>query len=107
MKVMLRPGGNSVEIVREPRDPQYYSDSALFVAIKRELQRKGMDVIKKLMWKDGHMVSDDQYYVRSRDHRSPDSFAIYWGHHAEYGPYEDWNQKGLVKMLVALNLSEA
>ena len=27
----------------------------------------GFNFIKKLMWKDGHMVDDNQYYLRAKD----------------------------------------
>ena len=42
------------------------SDSQLLYHVKLCLQRHGHDVIKKLMSKDGHLVSEGVHYVRTR-----------------------------------------
>lgn len=41
-------------------------NTALWYEIKKQLVAQGYDVVKKLMYKDGHMVSDTEYYVRHR-----------------------------------------
>lgn len=44
---------------------RFYSESALFYAIKKQMQADGLDVIKKRPDKDGHMLSAP-YYLRDR-----------------------------------------
>lgn len=59
-------GRAELQVEREPNDPRLYSESLFWYALKRELTAHGNDAIKKLMWKDGHLVSDTQHYVRDR-----------------------------------------
>ena len=61
MKIEYRDGG--AEIVSEGE--RFYTESALFHAIKKRMQADGLDVIKKRPDKDGHMLSDP-YYLRDR-----------------------------------------
>lgn len=51
---------------RIPGTPAMKSESALMYAIKNILRDSGLNVVKKLMWKDGHLVNDTQYYIRER-----------------------------------------
>jgi len=53
-------------LIQRADDVKIYRESLLWHRIKRVLQRQGYDVVKKLMWKDGYLVSDDQYYIRQR-----------------------------------------
>lgn len=64
---------------------QYYGESAFYYALKKKLIEMGYDVIKKLMWKDGHMVDDNQYYIRSRSRRvDKNSLMIVYPLHATF-----------------------
>jgi len=56
---------NNCTVIREPGDKKIYNESQLLHHVKLELIKQGYDVIKKLMWKDGHMVSDTCHYIRS------------------------------------------
>ena len=85
--IVTFPSRNYCNVQKEDRDTRIYSDSALLYAMKKILQRMGLDVVKKLMHKDGHLVSDDQHYLRDRKGR----FLIYWGYHAVRSAYEDFN----------------
>lgn len=70
-----------VLVTREPGDPPYYGvkdgagESRLLYAVKNALRLQGYTLIKKRMWKDGHLMDDMQQYIRtaSREH----GFAIY------------------------------
>ena len=66
MKVNLDFRHSLCTITREPKDLKIYSESRLYYLIKKEVQRQGHDVIKKLMGRDGHLVDDKQYYIRER-----------------------------------------
>ncbi len=61
-----------VEVFREKGDKGYYGaknaagESNLFYDIKKHLNARGYDLIKKRMHKDGHMVADMQQYIRTR-----------------------------------------
>ena len=69
MKVELLE--NSCKITREVGDKKLYGmsgESLLLYKIKKELIKQGYDVIKKRMWKDGHMYGNDEMqYIRSRN----------------------------------------
>lgn len=68
----LQFNGNTLIVTREETDPKYYGtfngagESKLLYAIKNELNKQGYDLIKKRMWKDGHLVDDMQQYLRTR-----------------------------------------
>jgi len=70
--MILQFKGGSLIVTREDSDPKYYGtvnaagESKLLHAIKNELNRQGYDLIKKRMWKDGHLVDDMQQYLRTR-----------------------------------------
>lgn len=75
MKLELK--GNRLIVTREPNDPKYYGvrngagESNLLHAIKTQLNKDGFDLIKKRMWKDGHLVDDIQQYLRTRKKGNP------------------------------------
>lgn len=73
-------------VQREPQDIRYPNnvngESRLMRHVARVLREQGHDVIKKLMWKDGHLVDDNKYYIRTRkfpilDKPEPSRFMIY------------------------------
>lgn len=70
--MLLEFKGNSLIVKREAADKKYYGtangagESQLLHAIKNELNKQGYDLIKKRMWKDGHLVDDMQQYLRTR-----------------------------------------
>jgi hypothetical protein len=70
MKVLMSK--NSCIVIKEPSDP-YFSgivnaagESRLLYHIKNILNKRGYDLIKKRMYKDGHLMSDMQQYLRAR-----------------------------------------
>jgi hypothetical protein len=74
MKVTI--DGNTCIVQREPGDKGFYGqinsawgggESNLLHHVKLKLIQAGHDLIKKRMWKDGHMVDSDQQYLRARN----------------------------------------
>jgi len=92
-------------IVFRDNDSKIYSESLFFHKLKTELIKQGYDVIKKQMWKDGHLVDDNQYYVRSRETKENKtdmrrSFAVYDTQYAFQFAYEPYNKDGQVTLAV-------
>ena len=52
----------------------------------------GYDMIKKLAYKDGHLVSDTMYYLRERKNK----FYIYDPEHSIRFAYQDYNNGKLI-----------
>jgi hypothetical protein len=100
--------GNTLNVKREDNDPKYYGnvsgESNLLHAIKKELNQRGYDLIKKRMWKDGHLVDDLQQYLRTRKKGSGKAdiyiYSVFW---AIRGANEDFN-KGEVSLNVDYNV---
>ena len=88
MKLILSQ--HSLVVVREETDPKIYSESQFLYQVKLRLIDMGFDVIKKLMHKDGHLVSDKQHYVRDRKW----GFAIYDPTWALRSTQDDYNRDG-------------
>ena len=98
MKVKLLE--NSCVVTKEAADKKYYGsnwsdvESTFLHHVKQELIKQGFDVIKKRMWKDGHMVDDTQQYIRTRKPGSdptPDWFCIYNSSYAVFDAGDSFN----------------
>lgn len=109
MKVTLDFASHVLVAEKEPGDPNYYGvlegkgESNLLYAIKEELIHQGYDVIKKRMWKDGHLMDDMQQYIRTRHYMTaatdtPGEFAAFNDHWAIEGIEKDWNERGRVEL---------
>lgn len=101
MKVRIE--GSACIVTREPGDPRFKAsewtvdpESTLLYHIKNILNKQGYDLIKKRMWKDGHMVDDKQQYLRTRKPSGDPQKDIYiWnGSWAIAGAEEDFNERG-------------
>jgi hypothetical protein len=104
--------GNTLTVIREENDPKYYGtvngagESKLLHAIKQQLNKQGYDLIKKRMWKDGHLVDDLQQYLRTRAKGKGNAdIYIYSPFWALRGANEDFN-KGEVNLTVVYNVFE-
>ena len=89
-----------VYIEREASDKRPSNESHLLYMIKQELIRQGFDVIKKRMWKDGHMVSDHCQYIRSRKVTEPTAFMLWDGNYAVRDLAQEFNRTGKVSLLL-------
>jgi hypothetical protein len=95
--------GNTLTITREETDKKYYGtlngagESKLLHDVKNELNKQGYDLIKKIMWKDGHMVDDMQQYLRTRKKGAGKAdIYIYSGFWAIRGANDDFNNGEVV-----------
>jgi hypothetical protein len=95
----LKFDDNSLIVTRTKEDQTFKNESHFLHWVKRKLQDLGYDVIKKLMWKDGHLVSDTQHYIRSRNMRR-NWVMIYSDHYAIADLGEEFNEKGEVRLAV-------
>ena len=86
---------NTVVVTRTNDKEKFYNESTFLYHIKNELIENGYDVIKKRMWKDGHMMGDDTtQYIRDRNCK----FAIYDGEWMIRSLYDDYNESGQVTL---------
>lgn len=86
-----------LEVYREDGDKTFYNESTLLHHIKLRLISMGYDVIKKLMWKDGHMIAETQHYIRSRRvDKNPDAMYIHDSIYAIRLLHQDFNENGYV-----------
>lgn len=104
MKVELNLEKGYCKVTKEQGDPRFTrggwsvdAESTFLYHVLKELKKQGYDVIKKRMWKDGHMVDDTQQYIRTRkymdsEHFAPGEFAIYNDAYALYDLGEEFNE---------------
>ncbi len=105
MKVEINKTNHIVTVTKEKGDPSFHStgwglaESTFLYHVKKELEKQGYDCIKKRMWKDGHMVDDNQQYIRDRRGNwcmYNDAWQIYDAgekfnqNRVVYLRYEDW-----------------
>ena len=67
MKVTVDNDKKLITVTQDTPEEKYQNESVFLHHVKRALIRQGFDVIKKRMWKDGHLVDDTQQYIRMRD----------------------------------------
>lgn len=96
-----------LEVIREKGDPVFYGaykgagESQFLHWLKLVLIKKyKWDLIKKLMWKDDHMVDDTQHYLRSRYQTTKPNIAIYNNHYAITDLNDDFRTNGYASLEV-------
>ena len=99
MRVILDFQSGYCHVYKESTDPYFNSESRFLYWIKRELIKLGYDVIKKLAWKDGNLVSDDLHYIRTRSFSGKDNeFYIYNNYYAIEDSKKYFNEDGYVSL---------
>lgn len=98
----------TLTVEREAGDPRFYgvknaAGESRFLGWLMGILNKhhGYDLIKKRMWRDGHLVDEMQQYLRTRSLKSKGpQVAIYNGHWAICGLDEDFNRGEAVLSVV-------
>jgi hypothetical protein len=104
-------GAHELRVWREANDPKYYGnrnaagESRLLYAIKVALNGQGHDLIKKRMWRDGHLVDDLQQYLRTRNQRSPHPHIYLYNPRWQIeGLNDEWNRLGYCDLAIARDI---
>lgn len=104
MKVNVLLGQHICEVIREDGDPRFSrggwgdAESTFLYHVKQNLIKQGYDVIKKRMWKDGHMVDDARQYIRTRKLTNDSGFMIYNNNWAIEDAGEEFNKQGFYNL---------
>jgi hypothetical protein len=98
MQIKLDRGKSFTIITKDPTDPRFKTESALWYAIRNELKIMGIDAIKKLMWKDGHMICETQHYVRTRTMDKMNDFMLHYGNYMIELMNDDFNKNGKITL---------
>jgi hypothetical protein len=110
MKVQFT--ATSVVLTREPGDPKFYGkcargEHALLHYLRKWLNARGFNLIKKRLQDDGHMMGDNyQPYLRppKRNPGSGPHIYIVSGFYALRDANTDWNLDGKVELNVHLDV---
>jgi hypothetical protein len=94
----MTKSGNRVTVTRTEGDQRVRNESDFWYKLRNLLKKSGEDVIKKEMSKDGHLVSDGIYYVRSRHAGRPGTYGIYDSSYALRDVSEVFNKEGSVTL---------
>lgn len=85
-------------VTRQDTDIRFKNESHFLYHLKLCLNTQGFDLIKKRMWKDGHMVCDTQQYLRSRRQRNETHFVVYDDCYALRNAATDFNEIGEISL---------
>ena len=100
-------GDGRVLIKRARKGKKARSGSQILYWLKQILNENGYDLIKKLMWKDGHLYGDDKlHYLRSRNPKEDPWVMIYDGDYAVRSMKADYNWGKLVTLLVTTQFAK-
>jgi hypothetical protein len=97
-------------VTREEGDKKYYGtinaagESNLLHAIKTELNKQGYNLIKKRMWRDGHLVDDMQQYLRTRKKGAGKADICIWNSRWAIRGANDYFNDGQVELRVDYNV---
>jgi hypothetical protein len=102
----------SVILTREPGDPKFYGtwakgEHALLHYLRKWLNARGFNLIKKRLQDDGHLMGDNyQPYLRPpvRQPGSSPHIFIVSGFYALRDANQDWNKEGKVELNVHLDV---
>lgn len=104
MRAIFDEYGNAT-FYREEGDPKFYGirnsagESRLLYYVKNWLNERGFDLIKKRAAKDGHLVTDTQQYIRSRNSKAGTPHVyILNPRYAIRGAENPWNTVGNVTL---------
>jgi len=90
--IVERTSPYRLKVMREATDRPLYGDSVFLYHVKQAMNRTlGVDCIKKLAWKDGHLVDNYMYYIRARD----GSFFVWDPNSAIRSISEEYRLEGL------------
>lgn len=98
MLININRENHIVTVEKQKGDPYFHStewgsaESTLLYHIEKQLQSIGYDCIKKRMWKDGHLVDDNQQYIRDRKWE----WCIYNDGWMIFDAGEKFNENGVV-----------
>jgi hypothetical protein len=93
--MILERQGTRLIVRREASDPKYYRESLFMYHLKVCINRRfGFRCIKKLAWKDGHLVDNWLYYIRPPDH----SFYVWYGYSNINTAVSQFNNHGEVSL---------
>ena len=115
--------GTTCYVYREPTDPKfrpnksksswsppgwYGAESRLLYAVMKILNDRDYSLIKKRMWRDGHMFgSEHSQYLRSRDIKKTPSLYVYDSNQAIEILAESYNVLGRVELDVMYGIGWA
>lgn len=111
MQVTFSAG--SVTLQREEGDPKFHGNAyakgehALLHYLKKFLNARGFSLIKKRIWKDGHLMGDEYQPYLKTPHRGANgapNICIYSGFYAIQGANERLNETGKVTLLMELDI---
>jgi hypothetical protein len=85
----------------------YGAESRMLHHVLRILNARGYDLIKKWMWKDGHLFGTEYtQYLRRRHVRGMPSLCVYHADHAVEIAAELFNKLGRIELAVEYGLAE-
>jgi len=99
---------NQCIVKKQDTDPKFYDggwsdgESKFLYHLKKALNESGYDLIKKRMWKDGHLMDDTQQYLRVRkfNKKYPKmNISIHNPRYAIRGANQDFNDGEVVLMV--------
>lgn len=112
MAMVIVYGQHSMEIRWQPGDPKRFpaggwgdGESRFLHWLKGVLKAHGYDLIKKRMWRDGHLVDDQQQYLRHRSPKAPGpAVMLYNGHWACSSLDQDWATHGCATLMMETDI---
>lgn len=103
MNVMLKADVCLITWQKGDRSANFWNESRLLHQLKKHLiLTYGLELIKKRMWKDGHMVDQEQQYIRTTHWKSKaPHICIYNPNYALYDAGQQFRQAKIIELRIA------
>ena len=103
MQIQLNDNNTCLVVIKQPGD----SSRNILYHLKRELQARGINVVKKLMWKDGHMVNDREHYLKVPIKAATKDQPHIWVYDPNYAIRDldtTWKESGIVFLPIGYDI---
>lgn len=96
-RVIKESGDKNIALSGWVKDDGGDPNSRLYYHIQQILNKEGYKIIKKRMWKDGHLVDAERQYLATRNPKGQ-NFCIYDNLYAIRDAREEYNKEGKVTL---------
>jgi hypothetical protein len=97
--LVTREAGDK-RLTRSGYSPNAGLESALLHRVQQALNSAGFDLVKTLMWKDGHLVDENVQYLRTKNKKAKNGMVIWNGNYQIWDAGEDYEENGRTYLII-------
>lgn len=96
--------GWRLTVIRDDGDVRLYTESMFLHTVKKALNARGFDFVKRLMSADGHMTGECQHYLKTRKGSKTPHVFLYDGKYAIRDITKHYNAVGYADLEITYDV---